>query len=52
VAATFFSVLDKIDHVSEQEPKESIEFSARVVSESLASEVVIHPVNERQKQAT
>jgi hypothetical protein len=45
--ATFFFVLNKIDYLSEREPKESIEVSARVVSDSLASEVVIHPLAAR-----
>jgi hypothetical protein len=46
-AATIFFVLNKIDYLSEREPKESNEVSARVVSDCLASEVVIHPLSAR-----
>jgi GTP-binding protein EngB required for normal cell division len=46
-AAKFFFVLNKIDYLSERELKESMEFSARVISESLASQVVIHPLSAR-----
>ena len=43
-AAKFFFVLNKIDLLSAPELKESLEFSARVIAESLGSEVVLHPL--------
>ncbi|HXH14101.1 MAG TPA: dynamin family protein [Alphaproteobacteria bacterium] len=46
-AAKFFFVLNKIDYLSERELKESLEFSARVISACLAPEVVIYPVSGR-----
>jgi GTPase SAR1 family protein len=46
-AVKFFFVLNKIDYLSEQELRDSIAFSARVIAESLQSEVVIHPVSAR-----
>jgi tRNA U34 5-carboxymethylaminomethyl modifying GTPase MnmE/TrmE len=46
-AARFFFVLNKIDYLGERELMESMEFSARVIAESLGSEVVIHPVSAR-----
>jgi GTP-binding protein EngB required for normal cell division len=46
-AAKFFFVLNKIDYLSERELKESLEFSARVISGCLGSEVVIYPVSAR-----
>jgi GTP-binding protein EngB required for normal cell division len=46
-AAKFFFILNKIDYLSERELKESMEFSAGVISEALASEVVIHPLSAR-----
>ncbi len=46
-AAKFFFVLNKIDYLGERELRESMEFSARVIAESLGSEVVIHPVSAR-----
>ncbi|HEX9867414.1 MAG TPA: dynamin family protein [Candidatus Tectomicrobia bacterium] len=46
-AAKFFFVLNKIDYLSDREVRESMAFSARVIAESLESEVVIHPVSAR-----
>ncbi len=46
-AAKFFFVLNKIDYLGARELKESLEFSARVISESLESEVMIYPVSAR-----
>jgi GTP-binding protein EngB required for normal cell division len=46
-AAKFFFVLNKIDYLGERELRESMAFSARVIAESLESEVVIHPVSAR-----
>jgi GTP-binding protein EngB required for normal cell division/enoyl-CoA hydratase/carnithine racemase len=46
-AAKFFFVLNKIDYLSEQELRDSLAFSARVIAESLESEVLIHPLSAR-----
>src|SRR6266581_996030 len=46
-AAKFFFVLNKIDMLSAPELKESLEFSAQVIAESLGSEVVLHPLSAR-----
>jgi GTP-binding protein EngB required for normal cell division len=46
-AAKFFFVLNKIDYLGERELKESMAFSARVIGESLESQVAIHPASAR-----
>jgi small GTP-binding protein len=46
-AAKCFFVLNKIDLLSAPELKESLEFSARVMAESLGTEVVLHPLSAR-----
>jgi GTP-binding protein EngB required for normal cell division len=46
-AAKFFFVLNKIDMLSAPELKESLEFSARVIAQSLGSEAVLHPLSAR-----